>query len=577
MNIPPDPSILDQYYDFTPVDSPDDIDPELLEDYEYIYSAHFYNGTDPKIDFRIWWIYPVADYEAGNPNFRIYRMSWFTPVLDLDYAIWYIANFYVTVVGFIFEFLLLLAMFSSILKKNSGLRSYYYTLTFIIGLFDMTRFFVPADYGYSPSFFFSRGFANNLRHFHMIYGFFMSSFVPICQLTLTMNRLTAVIMPIKHNNIWNRRRSTIIILFVIAIPLIITLPYALCQNVSYYRPMIFFSFITIGQYLKIAVLTGIAIASIATMTGIYILVRFFIVAKKSVNIAFEIRLLFVVMISNIGCIAYNICQVFLYKAYLNKNIQNDDLVVSTTVFFAVYFYDELSKSVLIFHHYTSFIILICMRNTVVIARTFEIEPEFEYDSEVNCTEINKKAVLQCINYILPTDLEVYGLANGTCNGVVQFFNCVSAIHDVRCFNPDNYADYWNSHKTDYDWTNTWMDINLCRNSSTEDLAEIGCLFWKQLYYPQHCGIMELDNCEKKLESVRCRMRYVQSVCNTATAMKLCENYLIEKDHCFDVVAECRNTTFEKNKGSLPRGYQEYIDSFYNDVEDPNDYGNSFIY
>ncbi|KAE9546731.1 hypothetical protein FO519_010057, partial [Halicephalobus sp. NKZ332] len=304
MSLLSDPTILDQFYDFTPVDSPDDIDSQLLMDYETIYDINRLNGTDPKINFRIW-------------------MTWFTPALDNEYSTWYIANFYVTVVGFIFEFLLLLAMFSDMLKKNSGLRSYYYSLISIIGLFDMIRFFIPADYGFGPSFFFSKGFANTLRHVHMVYGFFMSSFVPICQLTLTMNRLTAVMIPLRHKKIWSKRNSIIILIIVIAIPLIITLPYALSQNMSYYRPLVIFSSISIGEYLKIIIIIGISLASLATMTGIYILIRFFFVAKKSVNIAFEIRLLIVVMISNIGCIGYNICQVFLYKAYLSKDIQDN--------------------------------------------------------------------------------------------------------------------------------------------------------------------------------------------------------------------------------------------------------------
>ncbi|KAE9546959.1 hypothetical protein FO519_009829, partial [Halicephalobus sp. NKZ332] len=212
----------------------------------------------------------------------------------------------------------------------------------------------------------------------------------------------------------------------------------------------------------------------------------------------------VVMISNIGCIGYNICQVFLYKAYLSKDIQDNYDSSFDDATDGVYHYDELSKSVLIFHHYMSFIILVYMRSTVVIAQTFNIEPEFEYDTEVNCTGIDKKAAFQCTTYLMAIDLSIYGFGDSDtipiCDSVVQFFNCVSAIHDVRCASPENYVDYRDSYRADYKWTDLWRNINLCRNSSTEDLAEIGCLFWRQLEYAQHCGIMELDNCEKKLES-----------------------------------------------------------------------------
>ena len=56
------------------------------------------------------------------------------------------------------------------------------------------------------------------------------------------------------------------------------------------------------------------------------------------------------------------------------------------------------------------------------------------------------------------------------------------------------------------------------------------------------------------------MKYIQSECNTATAMKLCENYIIEGDHCTDVLTQCRDMTFKKDNGPLTRTYQEYIDA-----------------
>ena len=115
----------------------------------------------------------------------------------------------------------------------------------------------------------------------------------------------------------------------------------------------------IAQYLKIVVLIGIGLASIATSIGIFIIVRFFLIIKKSAKLNYEFRLLGIVMISNFGCFTYNICNVFLYKSYLyamESDVRLQDASISNT-----HFYDQLSKSILIFHHYSSIILLICMR------------------------------------------------------------------------------------------------------------------------------------------------------------------------------------------------------------------------
>ena len=61
--------------------------------------------------------------------------------------------------------------------------------------------------------------------------------------------------------------------------------------------------------------------------------------------------------------------------------------------------------------------------------------------------------------------------------------------------------------------------------------------------------------------MRCRLEYIQSVCNADTAMKVCENYIIEGDHCVDTLTECRNMTFENDKGPLTRTFQEYDEKY----------------
>ena len=64
---------------------------------------------------------------------------------------------------------------------------------------------------------------------------------------------------------------------------------------------------------------------------------------------------------------------------------------------------------------------------------------------------------------------------------------------------------------------------------------------------------------KRLESILCRMNYIQPLCNTATAVKLCENYIIDGAHCVDVISACRNITFEKDNKSLVDDYKDFYD------------------
>ena len=169
---------------------------QLLDTYNSEISL---NSELPDLD--IWWANPYYDTEAGYPGFTFYRMFWFTPPLKYEFARWYIINFYFTVVEFILEIFLFLAIFRNMLKKNSEFRNFYYLLTFIIMLVDMFRFFLPADYSFAPSYFLPTPVANTLRNIYINYGFFMTIFIPTCQLALTLNRMTAVVFPLKHKKV----------------------------------------------------------------------------------------------------------------------------------------------------------------------------------------------------------------------------------------------------------------------------------------------------------------------------------------------------------------------------------------
>ena len=150
-----------------------------------------------------------------------------------------------------------------------------------------------------------------------------------------------------------------IMIFVIFFPIIITIPYSICQHTGLYKYM--FLKVTVGDYTRTIILMGIVLASIATVIGIAVLVRFCVVMIKSANVVFELRLLFVVMTSNIGCIGYNIFQLLLNRAYLNKNTQLIWESVDLEIVNEVRLTDQVSKSILIVHHYTSCVLLICMR------------------------------------------------------------------------------------------------------------------------------------------------------------------------------------------------------------------------
>lgn len=141
------------------------------------------------------------DYESDAPDFMMITMPGLIPPLNYPLAYWYTINFYCTAVGSVFEFLFLLAMFWSMLKKNSQLRDYYFVQTSIIILFDMIKILIPADYTFSSSLFFGKELSNALRCVYIIYGFFICIFAPVCQITLTVNRLTAVVIPRRHEKV----------------------------------------------------------------------------------------------------------------------------------------------------------------------------------------------------------------------------------------------------------------------------------------------------------------------------------------------------------------------------------------
>ncbi|KAE9548154.1 hypothetical protein FO519_008631 [Halicephalobus sp. NKZ332] len=201
-----------------------------------------------------------------------------------------------------------------------------------------------------------------------------------------------------------------------------------------------------------------------------------------------------------------------------------------------------------------------LSKSTVTADTFYTRSGYVLES--NCTGDDREAALRCMIYADYERIETASLANQSCSYIKTSLECFSNISNSECFAPDVFAQYWDFRPTDPKWMDLLANINMCGNETEEDLADIGCLFWKPLYYSKYCGMIELDDCEKRLASIQCRMRYVQSSCNTATAMKVCENYILEGGSCVDTVVQCRKMTFNDDKGLLTRGFHDYIDSFY---------------
>ena len=66
--------------------------------------------------------------------------------------------------------------------------------------------------------------------------------------------------------------------------------------------------------------------------------------------------------------------------------------------------------------------------------------------------------------------------------------------------------------------------------------------------------------------MQCKMKYIQSLCNTGAAMKFCETETLLSKYCMDTIAECRNMTFENNNSTLAYTYAEYTNYSFNPKE-----------
>lgn len=103
--------------------------------------------------------------------------------------------------------------------------------------------------------------------------------------------------------------------------------------------------------------------------------------------------------------------------------------------------------------------------------------------------------LKCVKSVsyLRVDHDMEYLTN--CKTFKQSFQCLSKMKNKNCFTPDITVENMYFHPTYPGWRSYMMNINMCGNGSKQDVAEVGCLYMKSIYYARHCGIMELDDCE----------------------------------------------------------------------------------
>ena len=79
--------------------------------------------------------------------------------------------------------------------------------------------------------------------------------------------------------------------------------------------------------------------------------------------------------------------------------------------------------------------------------------------------------------------------------IQKCLSCFSEMNITYCFAADILAQHYNVPQNHPLWIDLLKNINMCGNRSDEDMRMIGCLHYKSLYYAQHCGTFEFDDCE----------------------------------------------------------------------------------
>ena len=97
-------------------------------------------------------------------------------------------------------------------------------------------------------------------------------------------------------------------------------------------------------------------------------------------------------------------------------------------------------------------------------------------------------------YAAPTRLEVDPNADTACPNMKKLSKCFSKIKNKNCFAEDIFVEYWGNNIVNQ-WIYVLESINLCGNASKQDMAQLGCLFWKQLYLDQHCEVADANDCQ----------------------------------------------------------------------------------
>uniref|UniRef100_A0AC34QUW3 Serpentine receptor class gamma n=1 Tax=Panagrolaimus sp. JU765 TaxID=591449 RepID=A0AC34QUW3_9BILA len=158
---------------------------------------------------------------------------------------------------------------------------------------------------------------NNVAYddYYNIYDYYLCFFSSASGLMLTINRMTAVLMPFKHNKIWDAKNTIIASLFMLLLPI----PSAVFGQIMVRKELqTLITFIT-------AIISFICIVlSLLLSFGLYFRVICTIQRIKEsakVQMKYERRLLAVIMFSNIGGFLYLLAR---YGAFIIDHIEPHD-------------------------------------------------------------------------------------------------------------------------------------------------------------------------------------------------------------------------------------------------------------
>lgn len=103
--------------------------------------------------------------------------------------------------------------------------------------------------------------------------------------------------------------------------------------------------------------------------------------------------------------------------------------------------------------------------------------------------------LYCMKYADTRRMDSHYMSYDIHYNMLYLQDCFAKIKNKNCFAPDVFAQHFDVFPNDTQWTDLLINANLYEDGYKKSMSIAGCLYWKQLYYTQYCGIMELDDCQ----------------------------------------------------------------------------------